>query len=306
MRWAKILRELGWKVRVGEEWGGERAALVVALHARKSRESIVQASSERARPQLVVALTGTDVYGEAGGSGIDAELLATLRRADRILALQEHAAEGLPAGLSARTRVIHQSLPVPRCARLRREDRFEVAVIAHFRSVKDPLLAARAVRRLPESSRVHVLHAGEALDDELGRAAARETRTNARYTWLGALPRSRALQLLANSRLCLSTSRAEGGPNVLSEALALDVPALATRIPGHVGLLGEGHPGLFEVGDAAGLAALLARAESEPGFLDALAAACRARAWIVERPREREAWRGLLAELFAEHAEGAP
>jgi glycosyltransferase involved in cell wall biosynthesis len=58
----------------------------------------------------------------------------------------------------------------------------------------------------------------------------------------------------------------EGGANVVSEAIRIGVPVLASRIPGNVGLLGAGYPGYFPPGDAAALAALLARAQADAGF----------------------------------------
>ena len=63
-------------------------------------------------------------------------------------------------------------------------------------------------------------------------------------------------------------------------------------------LLGADYPGIFPVGDAAALAALFARAESDTVFRAELDSASRARAWIAEPERERAAWSALLDELF--------
>lgn len=93
-------------------------------------------------------------------------------------------------------------------------------------------------------------------------------------------------------------SRAEGAANVIGEAVTLGVPVLASRIPGNVGLLGARHPGLFPVGDARALRALLLRAEEDSAFYRRLERATVARAPLFEPVREREAWRRLVAELF--------
>ncbi len=279
-----------------EIWSGRPCELAVALHARKSHDSIVRLCSREPRPHLIVALTGTDLYAEPGAE-LDRTVLDSLARADRLVALQDGADSGLSVESAKKLRVIHQSLPTAGCVSERSTESFEIVLLANLRRVKDPLLAARAVRALPSRSRAHVLHAGTALEANLEREAERENALNPRYTWLGALPRARALALLARAWIGLSTSRIEGGSNAITEALALGIPVLATRIPGNVGLLGEDHPGLYAPGDAGALADLIERAESEARFLDELASAGRARAWIAERPRERAAWARLLAEI---------
>jgi hypothetical protein len=64
-----------------------------------------------------------------------------------------------------------------------------------------------------------------------------------------------------------------------------------------VGLLGPDYPGYYPVGDTAALTAVLARAESEPGFLETLAAHCATRAPLFRPERERESWWMLLKTI---------
>ena len=111
LRWAKRLRELAWDVKVDEAWDGRPADILIALHARKSRDSIERWSSgEKTRP-LVVAATGTDVYVDLQGDSPEARsALEGLERADRIVVLQKHGLQDLPAHLHERARVVHQSL----------------------------------------------------------------------------------------------------------------------------------------------------------------------------------------------------
>ena len=97
------------------------------------------------------------------------------------------------------------------------------------------------------------------------RAAAREAAArDARFVWTGPLPRADALRRLGACNLHLITSRAEGGSNVLSEAVALGVPTLTTAIDGSLGILGEDYPGAFPPGDAAALARALEQALASP------------------------------------------
>jgi glycosyltransferase involved in cell wall biosynthesis len=215
--------------------------------------------------------------------------------------LQPLALDQLPGPLRDRARVIYQSVDPPGAEGLEQEepaDGFTVAQLAHLRAVKDPLLPADAVRLLPGSSAVRVVHAGAVIDPGLGARAAAETRANPRYTWLGPLPPARARRLLASSQALVHPSRHEGGANVVSEALALGVPVLATRIPGTVGILGRDYPGYFPVGDAAALAGLLTDAESDTGLYDELRRRCAALRPLTDPAREQASWRSLLAGLL--------
>ena len=63
LRWARLLRRLGHRVRVAAEYRGQRCDLLVALHARKSSPSVARYRREHPRAPVVVALTGTDLYG---------------------------------------------------------------------------------------------------------------------------------------------------------------------------------------------------------------------------------------------------
>lgn len=299
LRWARILRRLGWRAFRGEGWGGRPCDLLVALHARRSRPAVERFRRERPAGSVIVAATGTDLYEDLPGGGQrGAETLAGLRAADRIVVLQEAALQAVPPELVERTRVVHQSLPPAGPRPAPDPETFEVALLANLRPVKDPLLAARAVELLPVTSRLIVLHLGESLDENMASEAQRTSRENPRYRWLGPRPRREALCTLARARLALSTSTQEGGANAVSEAVVMGVPLIATDVPGTRGLLGADHPGLFPAGDVAALTGRLARAERDPRFLAALTAAGRRRAALFKPEREERAWRDLLGELF--------
>lgn len=298
LRWARHLRGLALRVAFAPEWDGEPCDLLVALHARKSAPSVERFKREHSGRPVVVAGTGTDLYEDLERPDRAQEVLATLGRADAIVVLQPLAVETLPAELRGRARVIYQSLPRPNDAPDPDRDVFQVCVVAHLRSVKDPLLAARAARHVAEPSRLRVVHVGDVAEEAFRAELERERAENPRFEWRGPRSRCETLETLARSRLLLSTSRLEGGPNVVTEALALSRPVLATDIPGHCGLLGEHYPGLFPVGDERELGRLLQRAERDPAFYAELRTCCRERSWIADPGYERTAWRKLLAELL--------
>lgn len=286
LRYARIFRSLGHRAAVRQEQGSEPCDLLVAIHATKSAASI---DRRRGRGPLVVVLSGTDVYGE--------NRIESLEAADRIVAFQPLAVEALPERFRAKCRVIHQSAAARGAAGPAAPGRFAVCVIGHLRAVKDPFVVAEAVRGLPEDSRIVALHVGRALDAGSARRALEEGRTNPRWRWLGERRRGEALSILAGSRLLVLPSRSEGGANVLMEALAAGVPLLASRVPGNVGLLGDGYPGYFEAGDAAGLRALLERAERNARFEASLAEWCRRLRPLADPERERRSWEELIREV---------
>lgn len=294
LRWARRLRELGHRVAVAEEYRSGRPDVLVALHARRSHPSIARFARACPGRPLIVALTGTDLYRDIGRSQ---RARQSLELAWRLVLLQPLGIDAVPERHREKARVIRQSATAPAGPVSRRKAGFDACVLAHLRAVKDPLLAARAMRLLPESSRVRVLHLGAVVDEGMGARVRAEQRRSPRYRWLGDRPHGAALRVLRRCRLLLVTSRLEGGANVVSEALACAVPILSTRIPGSVGILGADYAGYFPVGDARALANLLRRAECDSRFYRALKRRCGSLRGLVAPSRERACWRRLLAEI---------
>ena len=293
-RWAGILRDLGHKVDLAQDYRAGDHDLLVALHAVKSAAAVRAFHADHPAAPVVIALTGTDLYPDLSVTGVEPSVLAM---ASRLVVLQPHGKGQVPPELRDRVRVIFQSMtavppatPDPDC--------FEVAVLAHLRPVKDPLLLAAAVGYLPASSRIQATHVGEGRDPALATQAAAASATSSRYTWLGPLPRPEALRVLSRSRLLAVTSVHEGGANVVTEALAFGVPVISTKIPGSIGLLGDDYPGYFQVGDPLDLARVLGAAEEDrDGFYQLLLRRCAALRHLADPARERDAWAALLAEL---------
>jgi putative glycosyltransferase (TIGR04348 family) len=296
LRWGKRLRELGWRVRLARTWQGEPCDVLVAIHAIRSHASIVRHAVRCPTRPRVVALAGTDLYGDDFG-GVEAR--ASVAAATRLVVLQPEALESLTAAERHKARVIGQSASAPvEPLRVAPPSELMVTAIGHLREVKDPLLAARALALLPAATRVHVFHLGAALD-EVWRARAEEaaSASRGRWTWLGDRARAETLRILAASDLFVLTSLHEGGANVVTEAIACGVPILSTAIDGSLGILGRDHEGYFPVGDAAALSALLRRAELEPAFLETLREKSVSLKPLVDPARERAAWASLLTEI---------
>ncbi|MBI3974441.1 MAG: TIGR04348 family glycosyltransferase [Chloroflexi bacterium] len=296
LRWARILRSLGHRVAIEEVYRGESCDVLVALHARRSYDSIVRFREEHPDRPLVVTLTGTDLYGDIR---TDAAAQHSLELATRLVTLQPAGIAELPAHLRGKVRVIYQSAICPPGEHTPRRDVFEVCVMGHLRPVKDPFRAALAARLLPPTSRVQVVHLGAALEPNMEEQACAEMTANPRYRWLGELPRWKALRVLARSRLLVLTSIMEGGANVVTEALACGVPVISSRISGSIGILGADYPGYFPVKDTSALAELLERTETDAAFYRSLATWCAGLADLASAERERRSWESLLRELAA-------
>lgn len=294
LRWTRFLKALGHRVTLAQQFDERPYDAMVALHAQRSFAAISRFHALYPERPLLVALTGTDLYGDIHTS---AEAQQSLELATRLILLQPKGIAELPLHLHTKVCVIYQS--VRRLPNLppRAQKTFDVCVLGHLRAVKDPFRTALAARLLPPTSRLRVLHVGKALDQEMQQQAYTEMRDNPRYRWLGEVPRWRALRVLAGSHLMVLSSLSEGGANVVSEALAVGVPIVASRIAGSVGLLGEDYPGYFPVQDTASLAALLERVESDPRFYATLSDWVKQLAPLVEPERELQTWAQILHAL---------
>ncbi len=297
VRWARILGKLDHRVSIHQTYDGQTLDLLIALHARRSAASVTRFRRKNPGAPIVIALTGTDLYSDIRTSRQARE---SLEMADRIIVLQPMALKELRGTHKKRARVIYQSvdeagLKADGKRKLNRD--FDVCVIGHLRPVKDPFRAALASRLLPSASGVRVLQVGRAMSRAMTQRARSEMKINCRYRWLGELPPARTSRILANSRICIVSSRIEGGANILSEAIVASVPVLASRVAGNVGILGDDYPGLFRFGDTQQLAQLITRAETNPEFPAELRARLKKLAALFGPLREQKAWARLLKEI---------
>ena len=292
-RWAAMLRALGHRVCVQVSWDQKPADIMLALHARRSHDSIDRFALAYPNRPLIVALTGTDLYRDIR---FDADARQSMALATRMIVLQEMGLKELSVKHVAKTRVVYQSAAAI-TPRPPLKNSFEVCVIGHLREEKDPLRAAMALAHMPADSRIRVTQLGRSLHPELELEARRVMAEDPRYHWLGEVPHWRAAQILARSKVMVISSRLEGGANVVSEALMANVPVIASRMSGNIGMLGENYPGYFPVSNERALAKLLIRAEQDTDFYRSLKRSCRERKKIISAAREKSALKSLLAEV---------
>lgn len=290
-RWARLL-QARWRVELVKRWepGSPAPDVLLALHARRSADSVAAWAQHHPDRPLVLALTGTDLYRDIAS---DASAQTSVRLAHRLIVLQERAPLSLAEPLRQRCHVVLQSCTARR-ALPKPADRLRVVVVGHLRDEKDPATLLAAAARLHPDEGIRIDHIGAALDPALGEAAARTAAQCPHYRWLGALPHDRTRDRIQRAHLLVHPSRMEGGAHVVMEAVRSGTPVLASAIDGNVGMLGEGYGGYFPAGDADALVAALRalrRSQSGPSplGLSDLQAQCAARAPLFDPASERAA-----------------
>jgi putative glycosyltransferase (TIGR04348 family) len=293
-RWARLLAP-HYRVQVQQAWAGEPADAMLALHARRSAEAVAAWAAARPRRPLAVVLTGTDLYRDIPAGNADA--LASLALAQRLVVLHEQAVGDLPPAQRHKAVVSLQSMPAR--APGRKPQRWLSAVaVGHLRDEKDPRTLYEAMRRLAGRADIRLTHIGAALDPALGAEAQALAAAQPGYRWLGALPHEAARRHIQRAHVLVHPSVMEGGAQAVIEAVTCGTPVLGSRMPGNLGLLGTDYGGWFAVGDAARLAALLTQCRDDATMLPHLAAQCAARAPRFTPQREAATLCGLIHHLL--------
>jgi len=269
---------------IAQTWNGELFDVMLALHARRSADSIARWAQAKGVQDdamgLGVVLTGTDLYRD-----IQTDALApAMRRKARVI-FQSAAA------LEAVTKPI---------------DHLHVVMVGHLRDEKSPQTLFEAARLLKGRADIVIDHIGDALDPALGAQASACMQECPNYRWLGGLPHEAALSAMGQAHVLVHTSRMEGGAHVILEAVCSGTPVLASRIPGNVGMLGTDYAGYFEHGDAHALAELLLRCRAQlgqpSGLHNQLWAQCALRVPLFSPATEQAAVVALAKDLLhADH-----
>jgi putative glycosyltransferase (TIGR04348 family) len=294
LRWQGFLEELGYSVDVTESWSRGDTGLLIALHAYRSHQSIVEFKKQYPNRPLVLILTGTDLYRDIKNHS---EVIQSMEMADQLVVLQSAAVDSVPAHLRHRVQVIYQSVAMDIRDSATKDD-FLVSVIGHLREEKDPFCVVRSLALLPTDSKITVTHLGQAMSPQMKDFAQNFNATVKRYQWLGEVSHAHALKVLSNSCLMVISSRMEGGAHVVSEAIALGIPVIASDIPGNRGLLGEDYPGYYPVADENALATLLYRAEKTPSFYASLQKHIDLRRELITPAREKQSIHALVSALI--------
>ena len=290
-RWSAFLSK-HYRVTACISWDGSPADCMVALHARRSGQSIANFAAS-GKP-IALVLTGTDLYRDIQ---TDALAKQSLRLATQLVTLQDAGVAILPAQYQSKTSTIYQSAKsLPHLKP--RSSTFDCVMVGHLRDEKDPLTAIHAVMKT-QIPRLRLRVIGDAARAEVGVKAVELSQTDARIQWLGALPNTSTRREIRRAQILIIPSIMEGGANVIIEAVTSGTPVLASRINGSIGMLGEDYEGYFSVGDSHGLARLLERCNSDLSFMDKLSHQCAARAKLFDPALEKSAVLALIKNLLA-------
>jgi len=296
-RWARHL-SADCRVAIEQAWSGAAVDLLIALHARRSAESIQKFAAAHPERPLLVVLTGTDLYRDLATDG---EARRSLQLATRLVVLNELGPRRLPREVRHKAEVILQSArqlsPGPRPQR-----HLSIAVVGHLRDEKNPQLVWSLLRKMPADLPVRIRHIGAPVDPALGREAAHLSSHDPRYRWLGGLTRARARQVTRTSHVLLHPSNMEGGAQAVIEAIRSHTAVVASGIDGNAGLLGESYPGLFPENDVEAASALVVRCAHQRSFLRQLQRECERRAPLFSPEQERSRLLRLVDNCL--HANG--
>jgi putative glycosyltransferase (TIGR04348 family) len=301
-RWARMLSG-HYEVRVVKAWPDDRAEddgtdVLLALHARRSADSVAAwAQADPDRP-LVLALTGTDLYRDIRD---DASARRSLALAHRLIVLQELAPLALPDVHRGKCHVVFQSSTRRQTLTNKPRGHLRVVVVGHLREEKLPQTVFEAARRLSPEEGILIDHIGNPLDPVLAQLARDTAAACPHYRWLGGQPHEATRRRIQRAHLLVHPSRMEGGAHVIMEAVLSGTPVLASRMDGNVGMLGPDYGGYFPVGDATALVARLRDCRRDiaqgSGRLAALQAQCSARAPLFEPAAEQAALLRVLDGL---------
>lgn len=279
-RWSKFLSGhcdtalvKSWPPAGGSSPATHAPQAMIALHARRSAESIRAWAKSCPEKPLIVVLTGTDLYRDIQH---DADAQKSLALASHLVVLQEAGLQALPEPWRSKTRVIFQSALALKPAR-KSSQRFRIVMVGHLRDEKDPLTFMQAAAQV-QDRHIYFDQIGDALKPEFAESAKETHSKNPHYRWLGGLPRAVTRQRIRRAHVLVNCSLMEGGAHVVLEAVQSATPVLASRISGNIGMLGADYAGYFPVGDAGALGALVRRCSAEPEFLAFLQVQCTRRA----------------------------
>jgi putative glycosyltransferase (TIGR04348 family) len=289
-RWQQMLSS-DYHVEIMLQWDGRPFDAMLALHARRSADSIAQWSAKFPDKLIVLALTGTDLYRDIA---VDPLAQQSLKLAHRLVVLQDMGPKSLPLEFQSKCQVIFQSTPRRQSAQ-KTTQKLRALMVGHLRSEKSPETYFAAARSLADQHDIVLDHIGAPLDAELGKQARQLALEVPSYRYLGEQTHEQTRARIARAHVLVHPSRMEGGAHVVMEAVMSGTPVLASRIDGNVGMLGVGYDGYFPVGDALAMANMLESCKNEPDFLDHLNKQCALRTPLFEPLAEKTA----LLQIFA-------
>jgi glycosyltransferase involved in cell wall biosynthesis len=293
--------------------GFARVVVRLARAIRKHRADVVQSYGFYTNLPAVLAgrLAGARAI-VAGRRGFATHLTPAQRRVDRLVCRLAH--RTVVNAEALRMRLIEQEgarpdalVVIPNCVVERgpvtaAHDPI-VGMVANFRPPKDHTTflqaAARVVETVP-TAEFHLVGAGD--DQAPARQLADTLGLGSRVSFLGALEPDAVWAAINRFAVAVLSSRSEGMPNAVLEAMAAARPVVATAVGDVPVVVRDGVTGLLvPAGDAAALGAAIGRVLKDPALAADLGAAGRREVLAnYGSARMAEAFRSLYRDLGAE------
>jgi glycosyltransferase involved in cell wall biosynthesis len=275
------------------------------VHTHGYRADVVDGAAARRHGIPAVST----VHGFTGGGwknlAYERLQLRCLRRFDAVVAVSRPLAKQLEAAGIGRDRIRVVQNALPRCgthaapadARRRlgvHDGIFHVGWVGRLSREKGIDLLLDALAELTDV-RLVVSVIGDGPQRQALQRRARELRLDGQILWHGVIPE--AARLLSAFDLFVLSSRTEGTPLVLGEAIDAGVPVAAFRVGGVPGILAEDEAFLVQPEDPTALALAIRRAHDEPGT-------ARERARLARRSRalrfDADTWLRRHLEIYGE------
>lgn len=216
---------------------------------------------------VITTLRGSDVARSAR-SRLDRMILdLAVRNSRAVICVSEAMAEHLRAQFPQRAVDIHACLNGTDEAFFRVERLgsssavLRVLAVGNLIRLKGFDVLIEAVARAQYRERMHVCIVGGGPEREPLLAQAASRGVSSRFTFVGTVPANAMPERFAAADVFVLSSRSEGRPNVVVEALAGGLPVISTDLEGVRGMVNNGDNGwLFAVDDADELAAALDQA----------------------------------------------
>ena len=233
------------------------------------------------------------------------DLLLTMNRQDTVIAQTHHLCAGdilqidgmgvnfdrfYPADQHRRA-ICRRNFGIP-------EDAFVLVYAAEFSGRKNQATLIRAFAKLPQ--RAWLLLAGRGGELDVCRSLAKELGVAERVVFAGFIPDVESCYHAAD--LCMSTSRSEGLPFNLMEAMHCGLPVVATNVKGHEDLVSEGESGfLVPFGDENALCHAVVQIMEQPELCRAFGVAGKELAERYALERVLDANMQIMNDFFRSH-----
>jgi glycosyltransferase involved in cell wall biosynthesis len=160
--------------------------------------------------------------------------------------------------------VDYEFLQISRTAR-DPSDPFNLLFVGNLIPLKGVHLIIEALAKLGDSNKIQLIIIGDGPEKSSLVSRAERLGLSAQVSFIGAVGPNSMIQWFTKANCLILPSFSEGRPNVILEAMASGLPAVASRIEGISELVSEGVTGqLFKPGDTDGLSRCIEALEKNP------------------------------------------